>query len=438
MADRNNNRAMTTTRKPKSDTAVATRPVDTAVEAAGSSSNPHEITQSLEAANATMHLVSPASKCGRIPDGCEVMLSRVLVNADENLGEVYPITGGRGKLGLGKVPLRKIGLAAGITWDPVLSRRDDNSSDPAYCQYTAVGYIFDFDGSEKTIIGTKAIDLRRGSALWEDAHIRAREKALDDAEGKLKRGQHLSGDQKQRALEAGYAAAEKELRHARIHILSNAQSKAEHRAIRSIGLKSSYTKDELTKPFVAAKLIFTGESSNPVNSEIYARARAEKFLGSKRAAYGAPLALPPAPNMAPPPITRQLDEDDYIPTGAIDADTNGNGDHHDDAQRETTEQQHTAGETETTEKQTAKAEIEKPPDFEVRFGRDKGKMVSDLNDRGLSFLIDVFTSSIDNPDKAQYKDKNTRERAIVYEWIDYWRDVEGDDESQGEMFNDKK
>lgn len=416
-------------RRGNQNTAVATRPVDTAVEAAGSSTNPAEITASLEAANQTMHLISPATKCGSVPDGCAVMMSRVLIDSNDD-GQVYPISGSK-KLGLGKVPLKKISLAVGISWDPVLSRRDDDGSDPAFCQYTAVGYLHDFDGSEKTIIGTKAIDLRRGSALWQDAHERARTKAIDEAKNGV-RGK-LATDKERAALEKAYAAAEKELRHARIHILSNAQTKAELRAIRSIGLKSSYTVDELQKPFVAAKLIFTGESTDPQNREIYARARAEKFLGARHSAYGTP-ALPPA-KLSPPPIMNELDDDDYtVGAHVIDADENGNGNGHTSEPPQTGRQpQQTTLPTEnadseqgaagddTGEQQSESSERERPPDFEIKFGKDKGKMVSQVDDAGLSWLVTVYDASIENPEKAQWKDKNQRERAIILQWVDYWQ-----------------
>lgn len=395
-------------------------PPDTSIESANSSNNANEVNASLKAAAASMHLLGPAPSCPRIAEDCEVMFSRILVDPEDK-GQVYPISGGGGKLGLGKVPLEKIALAAGITWDAEQSRRDDNATHPYYCEYTAVGSMFDFDGRTITLIGTKAIDLRDGAAMWQDAHERARTKAIELAE-EANNGRSLDSEQRRRAIDDGYKNAEKELRHARIHILSLAQSKARLRAIRSIGLKSSYTKEELaSKPFVAVKLIWTGRSTNPATAAIYAQARAEHFLGTSRRAYGnsLPPSLAPRALNAPPSISDFRDEDDdftgYKAAPFIDGaeiTNGGNGDEHKPESTTATANAETnAPKQESQPQQTAPSDTKEAEGFTIRFGRDKGKRLIDV--KNLSWLIDALTASIEDETKAQYLEQNKRDRAII-------------------------
>lgn len=40
------------------------------------------------------------------------------------------------------------------------------------------------------------------------------------------------------------------------------------------------------------------------------------------------------------------------------------------------------------------------------FGRDKGKSISDLDDRGVRWLLGVVSESVDDPDKARFRSQN--------------------------------
>jgi hypothetical protein len=138
-----------------------------------------------------------------------------------------------------------------------------------------VGHIRQFDGTTLTLIGTKEMDVREGSAF-----------ALDCA-NRQKLG---------------------ELAMQRRHIVSHAETKARLRAIASLGIRRSYSKEELLKPFVCAKLSFTGRSDDPELRRAFALKRADAFLSSSNGLYGAPPTLPPALGMAPPPVGTIPDE----------------------------------------------------------------------------------------------------------------------------------
>lgn len=251
----------------------------------GTSRDAQVLTGQLQYAQANYHLVSPATSVGSLPEGCEVALCKVLIEG----AETYPVGGG--KKGLQKSALDKIAAAAGVSWDPRQSRRLDDGSDPYYCAYLAVGTYRHFDGTVITIQGTKEMDLRPGSA------------------------------QVQKINETSSAAAV-QLRDTRAHIVAHAESKARLRAIRSLGLRSSYTDDELRKPFVVARLMWTGRTEDPTLRRIFAEMQAKAMIGGVQALYGhepstAPIgALPAAAPHRPPPVGMvPADEEDggYVP-----------------------------------------------------------------------------------------------------------------------------
>jgi hypothetical protein len=268
-------------------TALA-RPAPGSVAIAGSHARAEEIAAALVEAERQFHLVSPATQCGALPEGCEVVIS--MVSVDGRIGsdgkplsaDIYPV--GMGKFGLSKAPLDRIAGAAGVDWDPVLTRRLDDARDPFYCAFQAVGYVRSFDGTRRTITGTKEMDLRDGSPQCEALASRKRDG---------------SGD------------ASKQIREMRLHILGHAESKAKLRAIRSLGLQTSYKPEELSRPFAIARLMFTGRTADPELRREFARMNADAMISGTRALYGAP-ALP-APIAAPIRPAAALDEDDYYP-----------------------------------------------------------------------------------------------------------------------------
>lgn len=269
-------------------TALA-RSTSGSVAIAGSHARADEIAAALAEAEQSFHLVSPATQCGSLPEGTEVVISMVTVDARVGrdgkplTNDIYPV--GMGKFGLSKAPLDRIAGAAGVDWDPVLTRRMDDARDPYYCAFQAVGYVRSFDGTRRTITGTKEMDLRDGSPQCEALAGRKRDG---------------SGD------------ASKQIREMRLHILGHAESKAKLRAIRSLGLQTSYKPEELTKPFAVARLMFTGRTNDPELRREFARLNADAMIGGTRALYGAP-ALP-APTAAPARPAGALDEDDFAPS----------------------------------------------------------------------------------------------------------------------------
>lgn len=220
-------------------------------ELVGTSHDPKTISERLDYASQHLHLVSPATSCGAVPEGCEITMTAVHVDVDK---ETYNVGG---KRALSKSALERIAAGTGISWDPNHSRRLDDGSDPYYCHYRAVGHYRAFDGQVMTLMGEKEMDLRKGSAQIEAIRKKAKQ-----------------GD------------PEKQISGQREHILSHAESKARLRAIRQVGLQSSYDKKDLIKPFVMARVVFTGRTNDPELKLLFAQSTAASFLGAHGALFG--------------------------------------------------------------------------------------------------------------------------------------------------------
>lgn len=366
---------------PKTSTALSTF--------SGSHREPGTIARILEKAAAEFNLVSPATSCGTLPEGCSVALSTVLIDSrleSKNnrqvsvSGEIYEVTG---KWGLAKIALERIASAAGVSWDPVASRRLDDGSDPHYCLFQAVGTYTDFDGRERQIVGTKEMDLRIGSPQCLAIEDRAR-----DDKGR-----------------------EKQIREMRLHLVGHAESKARLRAIRSLGIRPAYSLDDLRKPFVVAKLMFTGETNDPVLRHEFAILQAKALLGGRRTLYGEPSApqLAPAPIRSPavvppPPVGQSYADDDpessrRQPTTSAPAPEPSSAR---PAQRQ-------AAPARDYDRETG--EVKEEP--RVRFSKYKDQPLSAQEDGFLTWYEKAVLKDIDNPERAQYRSANEAHLAEI-------------------------
>lgn len=291
-------------------------PANTALALSGTFHDVATVGAALERAARQAHLVSPATSCGCLPEGFDLVMSTVKIDA---AGETYSVAGGDddsggggGKRGLSKVALDRIALAAGVSWDPVASRRLDDGRDPRYCAWLAVGRVKSLDGTEIVLQASKEIDLRDGSPQVDGLWARYKTKlARWEREGK-------KGWQPR--------SPEGQLREQRLHLLSMCETKARLRAIRSLGVRTAYSADELKKPFVIARLAFTGRSEDPELRRTFAVMAAQNALASSRALYGPPRApllpaghaIPQLPAPTPAPLVGTVvDQDDDPPLEVV-------------------------------------------------------------------------------------------------------------------------
>ena len=270
---------------------------------AGTHSEPGRVNALMEWAKTNCHLIAPATAVGALPEGVGIAMTSVAVDlATKGSGDFVKYVSGDvyqvgDKLGLSKTVLEKIGAGLGVTWDPSQSGRLDDGSDPRYVRWRAVGHYRAFDGAVITIVGEKEMDLRLRSA-----QVEALEERYRTSLAKFRAG---GGKYEPKNPEG-------QIREMRLHIQAHAESKARLRALRSIGIKPAYTPEELRKPFVAARAMFSGQTRDPALRAMFAEKVADAFLGGVASMYGrqAPAATVALPRVAPPSIGEVADYDE--------------------------------------------------------------------------------------------------------------------------------
>lgn len=327
---------------------------------AGTYRSPRDVNAAMQQAAAQCHLIAPATSVGSLPEGCGVALSVVTVDIARDTYDV-----GMGKRGLSKTVLQKIGAALGVSWDPTASGRIDDGSDPNYVHWRAVGHYRNFDGQIQTIAASKEMDLRRGSPQVEALEDRARSKNK---------------------------SADLQIREMRLHIMAHAESKAQLRALRSIGIKTAYDSEELKKPFLAAKVAFTGETNSPELRRLFAEKIADSFLDGRRNLYGAPGAAPTssAPRLAAPPPVGSIaaDVDDYPDSGEWHTD--------EPAAQAPAETRREEPRQEAREDRSEEPRTERQASgYVIPGGKNKGAPIEQADDRDLQYWAGAFEKDLE-------------------------------------------
>ena len=239
--------------------ALAIRSPETLASMQGTFSRRDQVLAVLGEAARTTHLITPQTACGDLPAGFALSTSLVWVDPQN---ETYAIPKSS-KRGLSKVALDKLAAAAGIDWNPVLSRRLDDASDPHYVHFQAVATVRNFDGTPRTIAKSKELDLREGSQA-----------SLSMTPGEI-------AQQRRCAYEM-------------------AESKAMNRVIRTLGVQTSYSPSELEKPFCVVKLAWTGQTDDVELRRMLAAKAFDAFHGGTQAMYSQPAPSLPRGHMPPP------------------------------------------------------------------------------------------------------------------------------------------
>lgn len=244
--------------------ALAPPPAEMLAKVTRSMRSAAEATALLAEAKSIGHLISPAPAVGSLPDGCSVSVSALMVDPNR---ETYPQPGSAER-GLGKVALDRIGGAAGIEWDDQRSGRVDDRSNPWYCHCKAVGRVRRFDGTWRPLFDECEIDMSPGGTDYEAIIAREERKKRDE-------GTSYRGD-----------GGKLEIAQRRKFILRLCTTGARLRATRQLGIRTSYTAEELTKPFIMVQLVFDGHSEDAESRKYYRERIADSFLGAAQSLYG--------------------------------------------------------------------------------------------------------------------------------------------------------
>ena len=339
------------------------------------------ITARLRWASENCHLISPATTCARLPEGCSVAISVVQFDLTVDAHDV-----GFGKVSLLKHALSMLASAAGVRWDPRASGRVDDGSDPYYCHWRSIGAWQHLDGTILPIVGDREVDLRDGSAQVERIFATSKD-------------------------------AEKQVREMRAFIVGHAQSKAELRAIRKAFGIRSYTKAELEKPFVTCRLMFTGQSDDPQIRRENAAAIRGTMLGGASALFGSPpgasqlptMALPAMPvapmlplpavhGLPPPPVGASADYDDDLPDSTPDVST--------PAPRPVVAPAVTGAATTNGARQESAG-------ITMKFGKAKGVPLDKMEEKDLRWYADFIEKKLDAPDEQKFRANNEKQLSAL-------------------------
>jgi hypothetical protein len=263
------------------------------------------------------------------------------------------------------------------------------------------------DGTIVQLVGTKEMDLREESAQVDALFERNRDKHT----------RWVNGGRK------GYEPRppDGQIREMRLHIVGHAESKARLRAIRSLGVRSAYKPEELKKPFVIAKIMWTGQSEDPELRRAFALKQADAMLGGHRALYGdvppTPLpsvaAMPLLGGRRPPPVGQSAESGE---TGAIDVPA--------------------TPPSEPKARTEAKPDGASPPAPSVgngplcRFGKTKGEPLMNLSDDELDWYHGAVRKSTEDPQKARFRADNEAHLREVLAELERRNGVP-DEESEG-------
>jgi hypothetical protein len=239
----------------------------------GNFSDPAKATAALKEAADAFHLLSPAPMVGSLPEGCAIALALVRISPDDP--HLYGVGG---KMALDRTHLSQLATASGAS--TAFSRRTDDGSDPHYCAWTVKVRFRQFDGTWLSRQGSVEMDLREPyGAEYVDAVRKAKNADRDPAAqiGELRR-----------------------------FITRHAESKALNRAYAAIGIRRSYTKAELQRPFCVARVVFTGQSEDPVARAQFREGIMHSFLSSTDDAFGPEdRSAPMERQLLPPPPLRE-------------------------------------------------------------------------------------------------------------------------------------
>lgn len=350
----------------------------------GPSRDVAEINARLTWAAEHCNLIAPASSIVHVPDFHAVSFTLARIGERD-----YYCPDRQARYTFNNRGVTIIAGEANISWHPAFTHRVDDGHNSRYCEFLATAVFLNFDSTVRTVPATKSSDLSDGSAEVEQIFI--------EAETKQK--------------------AEARLRNKRNFIREHVDSGAKVRAMKACQVKDYYSREEISRPFVVAKLVRTGQSDDPELQRRYALMQAEVALKAGSALFGSEVDLstvrtagltpPLAPSSAP--STRATDHANSAVadvTGTTEAAAHVNESPNVPATPPAQFREETPRAPETTN-------ID-PADFKVPFGKTKGTPLPKATDKDLAFLTIYYTGAINNPDKAQYRDLNERAlRAVL-------------------------
>lgn len=186
------------------------------------------------------------------------VLEIVRINPDSKAGEVYEIVQGSGDFSMRAVALQKIGYAAGLIWNAKGCGRTDDGSRSSIVTYRAEAAVRKEDGTYMPLNAEYMVDLDVIEEETRDSYEKKSQALMKEKKGK---NEKWTEEDRKAYVEK---SVRRDMLQKRKFRLQLAQTGAMDRVIRKIlGLKGTYKKEELSKPFVVPKIAFNPDVNDP-------------------------------------------------------------------------------------------------------------------------------------------------------------------------------
>jgi len=261
------------------------------------------------------NLLLPTTNVGGLSEFHAPVIDSVFLSPRPSDGDVYPASSGEdcNEFRISAQGLRKLSVCAGIIWHPYECRRLDSRADKFYVAYQAMGGIRKADGTPVWWKGEYDIDFE---IIEEELYAQYQNTC---------KNWKKPDDVKQGYVES---SVRRDMIFKRKHKIKLAETGAMNRVVRAIlGLKGSYTKAELAKPFVMVRIVLRPDFKDPVVRKQLLDAAVKSMTGVYGPEYAQP--TPVVPDLdgdiidIPPPDTEEPDEPDDD-SGIPGAGSNGN------------------------------------------------------------------------------------------------------------------
>lgn len=202
------------------------------------------------------NVLLPSTRIEGLSDWHEPVIDQVSLSSDPEDGDVYVQQQGNRnnatKYAITKQGLMKLSACAGIMWHPTECHRTDDRRDRNYVSFQAVGGVRKADGTPIFVKAEYDLDF---DVIQDELEEQYRNKADGYEKDPDKYGWwHNMSDEAQEAYIQ--KCIRRDLLQKRKHKMKLAESGAMNRVVRSLlGLKSTYKKTELEKPFVMARIV---------------------------------------------------------------------------------------------------------------------------------------------------------------------------------------
>lgn len=172
---------------------------------------------------------------------------------------------------LSRSTIDSIGTVMGVSWSAKESIRLDDRSDRKYCSKRAVGYVRRADGTIRRIVGEKAMSIED---LEEEARDEQWVKMQKDGWKLPKKYSYMEGSDDKKILEF---LVHREVLQKQRNIEQLCETGARLRALRSLGIKSTYTDEDFAQPFILGCVVYSPDRSDK-DIEAWAKERVRKDI----------------------------------------------------------------------------------------------------------------------------------------------------------------